>query len=118
MAEVIVVHGYAGSGKTTQCERFVGESPREIAVQHISVGDRLRAIKNHTTPSRHAGFLSSPTVPSPLPHAVVNDIVFEAIEAGSSDLVLVDGYHATPKPFRYLKNLSPKNNTGYSVRLC
>ena len=92
MAEVIVIHGYAGSGKTTQCERIVGEGLGGAVIQHISLGNKLRAIKNNTTHSKHSNYINSPLATSPLPHEVVNDVVFECIDPENYNLILIDGY--------------------------
>ena len=91
MSEIVVVHGYAGSGKSTQSGRLVGRymyGGRPIT--HVSAGMRLRAIRTGAELSIHAGLITSPEAPSPLPDSVVNDVIFERVAMGG--LSLVDGY--------------------------
>lgn len=93
MSEVIVVHGYAGSGKTTQCERIATEGFNESTVQHISIGKRLRAIRLGAAASRFYEDIISRPRDSDLPDDIANGIVFESLEeTEEADLVLIDGY--------------------------
>lgn len=93
MAEVIVIHGYAGSGKTTQCKRVASEVLGEKEFQHISIDDRLQAIKSNTTASQFADFINYPlTLPS-ISNKIIESLIFDAIEGPSGhDLVLIDSY--------------------------
>lgn len=93
MAEVIVIHGYPGSGKTTQCERLVAEGMNEATFAHISIGNQLRAIKNGQVDSLFSAYLTSAEATSPPPDDIVNGIIFEAIKKSTeTDVLLVDGY--------------------------
>lgn len=92
MAEVIVVHGYPGSGKTTQCERVAKEGFLGKSIQHISIGDRLNAIRGGRISSDHSDYLNSPEATSPPPDEIAKGVIFEAINEDTKDLILIDGY--------------------------
>ena len=93
MAEVIVVHGYPGSGKTTLSERAAKEGVGNKPIRHISIGNQLRAIRSSSIESKYSNFINSPQAPAHLPDGIVNGVVFETLEtANDSDLLLVDGY--------------------------
>lgn len=97
MSEIVVVHGYVGSGKSTQCSRLVSEGMNGVSgVQHVSAGNRLRGIRNGTEVSRISQYINDPDAPSPLPDWVVEGAVFEAIDSKDS-LALVDGYPRHPQ---------------------
>lgn len=98
MAEVIVVHGYAGSGKSTQCSRLEQEGYFDSPVQHISAGNRLRSIRTGLAISTYERIINSPDAPSPLPDEVVSGAILESvIEPGNNNaLVLIDGYPRHP----------------------
>lgn len=98
MAEVVVVHGYAGSGKTTQCGRIAEEGLGTTTVRHISIGNRLRAIRTEAVASRFSDAISSPNLPSPPPDDIINGVVFDAIaEPPARDMILLDGYPRYPQ---------------------
>lgn len=80
------MHGYPGSGKTTQCERVAREAFPETTIQHISLGDRLRSIRQGKTTSQY----ELPAL-SPPSDTVANDVIFEAFE-DNADIILIDGY--------------------------
>ena len=93
MAEVVVVHGYPGSGKTTQCERAALEGLDGKHTRHVSIGNRLRSIRLGTVASRFATYINAPDAPYDLPDAVVRGTIFEAIqEPNDNGLILIDGY--------------------------
>lgn len=97
MAEIIVVQGYPGAGKSTQANRLVHDPTFDLEVLHISAGKRLRDIRTGNTHSRHAAIINAPDAPSPLPNEIVNDVVFEPAEqASDSALLLIDGYPRHP----------------------
>ena len=97
MAELIVVQGYPGSGKSTQSEQLVDETLDGRAVFHVSAGNRLREVRSGASDSRYANDINSPIAPSPLPDEVVNGVIFEAVESqNDSSLVLIDGYPRHP----------------------
>lgn len=99
MAEIIVVHGYAGSGKSTQCERLVRDGFDDYSIQHISVGNRLREIRTGLATSKYADIINAPNAPSPLPDEIVSGAIFESVQSPQVDknLVLIDGYPRHPK---------------------
>lgn len=98
MAEVVVVHGHAGSGKTTHCQQVAAEGLAETTIQYISVGNLLRAIRANTVDSRFAAYITAPSAPSPLPYEIVNGAIFESIEKiDYNNLLLIDGYPRHPE---------------------
>ena len=98
MAEVIVVHGYVGSGKSTQCSRLEQEGYFDSSVQHISAGNILRSIRNGLATSPYERFINSPDAPSPLPDEVVTGAILESVlePENNNTLVLIDGYPRHP----------------------
>lgn len=97
MSEIVVVHGYAGSGKSTQCSRLASDGLNEVMVQHIPAGNRLRGIRTGSEPSEFSRYINAPNAPSPLPDWVVEGTIFEAINDGDNSLTLVDGYPRHPR---------------------
>lgn len=97
MTEIVVVHGYVGSGKSTQCSRLASDGLNEVTVQHISAGNRLRGIRTGSEPSEFSRYINAPNAPSPLPDWVVEGTILEAINNGDNLLTLVDGYPRHPK---------------------
>lgn len=93
MANIIVVHGAPGAGKSTQAQ-YLSENPiEELDIHHISAGNRIRAIRTGTFHSQYESQVNSPNAPAPLPHELVNDIMFEYVSSCPPDsLVLIDGY--------------------------
>jgi adenylate kinase family enzyme len=93
MSEIVVVQGYAGSGKSTHCERlsqdhlYNGES-----IAHVSAGTRLRAIRTGLDTSDYADLINDPHAPSPLSDEVVNGAMFERASPSEHGLTLIDGY--------------------------
>lgn len=98
MAEIIVVHGYAGSGKSTQCSRLEREGYFGSPVQHISAGNRLRSIRTGLATSTYEPIINSPNAPSPLPDKVVSGAILESIldQENDNGIVLIDGYPRHP----------------------
>lgn len=97
MSEIVVVHGYVGSGKSTQCSRLASDGLNEVTVQHISAGNRLRGIRNGSEPSEYSRYINAPGAPSPLPDWVLEGTIFETISNDDSSLALVDGYPRHPQ---------------------
>lgn len=97
MPEIIVVHGYVGSGKSTQCSRLASSGLDETRVQHVSAGNRLRGIRTGIELSEYSSYVNVPDAPSPLPDSVVEGVIFEAIDGDDSTLALVDGYPRHPQ---------------------
>jgi len=99
MAEIIVVHGYAGSGKSTQCSQLEQDGYFDLSIQHISAGNRLRSIRTGLSGSVYEPFINSPDAPSPLPDYVVSGTILESVQESENGktLVLIDGYprHST-----------------------
>lgn len=93
MSEIVVVQGYAGSGKSTHCERlsqdylYNGEP-----IAHVSAGTRLRAIRTGLDTSAYADLINDPDAPSPLPDEIVNGAMFERANPSERGLTLIDGY--------------------------
>lgn len=55
MSEIVVVQGYAGSGKSTHSEHFSQNQYNGESITHVSAGMRLRAIRTGAEESRYAG---------------------------------------------------------------
>ncbi len=94
MAEIVVVHGAPGSGKTTHSEKLSHISYKDRPVLHISAGDRIRDIRLGEANSVHEDIVKDPNAPFLLQdHSIVNGIVFEYVsECPSNSIVLIDGY--------------------------
>lgn len=97
MSEIVVVHGYVGSGKSTQCTMLASTGLDGISVQHISAGNRLRNIRTGVQASEFSDFINDPGAPSPLPDWVVAGTIFEIIDRGNASMSLVDGYPRHPQ---------------------
>lgn len=96
MAEIIVVHGPPGSGKTTHCERLVKVSP-DNTLFHLSTGNRLRAIRTNQVDSAFKDSILLPrekqNTPVQLDHKLVDSVVFEFVAScPPQSIVLIDGY--------------------------
>lgn len=93
MAEIIVVHGPPGSGKTIHSERLTQFSFSDHPIFHISAGNRLREIRTRSVDSRFSAEVNDPNAHALLDHRIVNGIIFEYISDCPADsIVLVDGY--------------------------
>ena len=94
MVGIIVVHGAPGAGKSTQCRRIEEiYSDEHEKVRHLSVGDRLRKIRNREIDSQFSDNVNDPDAPSPLDHYIVNGIVFEFISnCKQTNIVIIDGF--------------------------
>ena len=96
MAEIIVVHGNPGSGKSTQCDSLVDSGYNNQAVIHLSAGNRLRDIRTGRADSRFSFIINDSNAPSPLPDQIVNDAIFELLPEQMNKqlqvLALIDGY--------------------------
>lgn len=97
MSEIIVVHGYVGSGKTTQCSRLASNGLDGIRVQHISAGNRLRAIRTGGEASEFSQHINAPNATSPLPDWVVEGTILEQLDDSDDTLALIDGYPRHPE---------------------
>ncbi len=93
MAEIIAVQGFAGAGKTTHSEyvrlnyMYNGEP-----IEHVSIGDRLRAIRMGLEDSRYTELVAGLTAPV-LTDEDVTGIAFERINRiPKRHLVVPDGY--------------------------
>ncbi len=89
-----MVHGPPGSGKSIHSERLASEGLLGRPVDHVSAGDRLRAIRT----GRIASVYSDVVNPAPgqrilLDHAIMTGVVFEYInQTLDNPIMLVDGY--------------------------
>ncbi len=92
MSEIVVVQGYAGSGKSTHSQRLSQHTYNDKPVAHVSAGARLRAIRTGLEPSKYADFINHPDASSPLPDEVVNGAIFEQVNPARHGLTLFDGY--------------------------
>lgn len=92
--EIIVVHGRAGAGKSTHCrslsEKGFGD---KNFVQHISAGEKLRAIRSDEMKSQYEDIIRS-SLDEPIPNAIVNSLIFESIKVTESNhgIVLIDDF--------------------------
>lgn len=97
MAEIIVVHGTPGAGKSTHSERLANYSVNERSVFHISAGNRLRDIRTGIVESAYGDVINSPDAPSMLDHKIVNGVIFEfVLQCPENSVMLVDGYPRFP----------------------
>lgn len=92
MSEIVVVQGYAGSGKSTHSEYLSQRIYNADPIVHVSAGTRLRAIRTGLEPSKYADLINHPDAPSPLPDEVVNGAMFEQVNPAPNGLTLIDGY--------------------------
>lgn len=93
MAEIIVVHGPPGSGKSIHSERMAAEGLSGRPVDHVSAGDRLRAIRTGKIASAYSDVVDP--VPGQrilLDHAIMTGVIFEYINQNPYSMTLVDGY--------------------------
>lgn len=91
MAEIVVVHGTPGSGKSTQSQRLAESQIEDLQIFHLSVGNRIRGVR--TGSIRSAFSPNQKSGSETLDHHGINNIVFEYVsECPSSSIVLVDGY--------------------------
>ena len=93
MADIVVVHGASGAGKSTHCRNLTQFSLGDKGIYHISAGDRLRAIRLGEFNSVFSAQVNAPDASDPLDHGLVNGIIFEYISGcPHNSIVLVDGY--------------------------
>lgn len=88
-----MVHGPPGSGKSIHSERMAEEGLSGRPVDHVSAGDRLRAIRTGKIASAYSDVVD----PAPgqrilLDHAIMTGVIFEYINQSSDSTMLVDGY--------------------------
>lgn len=93
MAEVVLVHGAPGSGKSTHSERLTQFLFDDRPIFHISAGNRLRDIRTGIVDSRFGETINDPNAPALLDHTIVNGVILEYVsECPPNSVVLVDGY--------------------------
>lgn len=92
MSEIVIVQGYAGSGKSTHSEHFSQNNYNDTYIAHVSAGTRLRAIRTGVEKSYYADIINNPTAPSPLPDEVVNAVILEKANPARNGLTIIDGY--------------------------
>lgn len=93
MAEIIVVQGPPGSGKSTQSERLMHDGIEDRRIFHVSAGKRIRDIRSGMVDSNFSNIIRDPNTPSPTTDAVLRGVVFEQMEnTEEDDLILVDGF--------------------------
>ena len=110
MAKIIVVHGPAGSGKSTQCNRLAHEG-LDGTTQHISAGNRLRAIRANLVTSEFSDYINDPHATTPLPDEIIGGAIFELMrKAEENDLVLIDGYPRQPQSVDSFRSIIQTNN--------
>lgn len=92
MAEIIAVQGYAGAGKTTHSEYVrLHHTYKDMPIEHVSIGKRLRAIRTGADDSRYVELVTGLKAPV-LTDKLATNIVFEKINEISEGLILMDGY--------------------------
>jgi adenylate kinase family enzyme len=93
MSELIVVHGPPGSGKSIHSKRLTTEGLLGIPVDHISAGDRLRAIRIGKVASGYSGVVNpTPGQSILLDHSIMAGVVFEYINQTLCPMMIIDGY--------------------------
>lgn len=93
MAEIIVVQGPPGSGKSTQSEKLMHDGIEDRQIFHISAGKRIRDIRSGLVESNFSDIIRDPDMPSPTTDEVLRGVVFEQMEnTREDDLVLIDGF--------------------------
>lgn len=95
MSKIVILHGTPGSGKTTHARRLKELWPAEL--EHISIGDHLRSIRNGKVVSKYKEDIDAQTEllaqSAPLNHEIVNGVVFEFIaQCPTVGYVLLDGF--------------------------
>lgn len=92
--DIIVVHGRAGAGKSTHCRSLSEKGlDNKNFVQHVSAGEKLRAIRNGEIRSQYENIIKS-SLDRPIPNAIVNSLIFESIKITENNqgIVLIDGF--------------------------
>ena len=99
MADIIVILGPPGSGKTDHSKRLSQLSQDYSPIYHVSVGDRIRDIRTGKVNSAFSNVeINDSAVPEHIKHLGVDSIVFEYISGcPSNSIVLVDGYPKFPE---------------------
>jgi adenylate kinase family enzyme len=93
MADIVVIHGAPGAGKSTHCRNLAQFRSVDKDIFHISAGDRLRAIRTGEFVSVFSDRINSPDASSPLDHGLVSGVIFEFVsECPKNSIVLVDGF--------------------------
>lgn len=94
MAEIIVIHGPPGSGKSVHSERLANEGLRGRVVEHVSAGNRLRSIRTGEIVSAYRDVVNpAPGTRVLLDHNIMTGVIFEYVnQMPSTAIVLVDGY--------------------------
>ena len=93
MAEIIVVHGPPGSGKSIHSTRLSDTGLPGKQVDHISAGDRLRAIRTGRVDSAYKDVNPAPGQRMLLDHSIMTGVIFEYInQSPDNSILLVDGY--------------------------
>lgn len=92
MAEIITVQGYAGAGKTTHSEYVrLNYTYKDMPIEHISIGKRLRAIRRGEEDSQYTELVTGLKEPI-ITDELATNIVFEGIDENQEGLILMDGY--------------------------
>jgi adenylate kinase family enzyme len=97
MANIIVVHGAPGAGKTTLSKYLSQIRADGKPVYHISSGEQLRAIRTGEIISAFSQQVNDPNAPLRLDNRLVDSIIFEFVQMCPDDsVVLIDGYPRFP----------------------
>lgn len=93
MAELVVIHGFPGAGKSTQAERLAQDSLENRRMIHVSAGTRLRDIRTGNASSAYQDIIRNPNTPLPIDNDIVNSVLFELIPSDEPNTFgLIDGY--------------------------
>lgn len=89
--ELIIMHGFPGSGKTTQSNMICSEYPE---IGHVSIGEVWRGVMNNEIKSQYHDQVTSQDITEKQSDHLTNNLLFEAIDniESSKKVILIDGY--------------------------